>query len=335
MVWNEKCNLDPAVTARLRKRSARTTLQWISRKKLGPENHEAKKIAQSALSNDEITSPDTSIPKEFNLTGAELNTLSQASAYAAIRELKETKHTETTENNIKKISNTIQQLTGQPPEAERIWKQLRNEAIKRPISDFLWKTIHNIHKVGKYWKNLPGYEERSKEHILFECEETGQQEVWKLAKELWGRTGHDWPGQNLATVTAGGLLQFEPPPPPEDGEKKKKKKWRDGRQRLLTIILSESAYLIWKLRNERRIRNEENPEFEHTRKEIINRWYKTLDNRLTLDRAMANPAKFAKKALDPDLVRRTWRGVLKDEQNLPKDWIREGEVLVGRGHSHG
>ena len=332
-----------AVTARLRKRSARTTLQWISKKKLGPENHEAKKIAQSALSNDEINSPDMSIPKEFNLTGAELSTLSQASAYAAIREMKKTKHTETTENNVRRIMNTIQQLTGQPPEAEKIWKQLRNEAIKRLISDFLWKMIHNVHKVGKYWKNLPGYEERSKcnkcdtlesiEHILFECKETGQQEVWELTKELWGKTGHDWPGQNLATVTAGGLLQFESPPPPEDGEKKKK--WRDGRQRLLMIILSESAYLIWKLRNKRRIRNEENPDFEHTRREISNRWYKTLDNRLTLDRAMANPAKFAKKALDPDLVRRTWGGVLKNKRNLPKDWIREGEVLVGRGHSNG
>ena len=136
-------------------------------------------------------------------------------------------------------------------------------------------------------------------------------------------------------MTAGGPLQFESSPPPEDREKKKKKKWRDGRQRLLMIILPESTYLIWKPRNERRIRNGEIPKFEHIRREITNRWHKTLDNGLTLDRVMANPAKFAKKALDPDLVRRTWGGVLKDERNLPKDWIREGEVLVGRGHSHG
>lgn len=236
MVCDEKCNIIiiRAVTARLRKRSARTTLQWIGKKKLGPENHEARKIAQSALSNNEIDTPDTSIPKGFNLTGAELSTLSQASAYAAIRELKNTKHTETTENNIRRIINTIQQLTVHAPEAEKVWKILRNEAIKRPISDFLWKTIHNIYKVGKYWRNLPGYEARSEcnkcntieniEHILFDCKETGQQEIWEL--ELWGRTGHEWPGQELATVTAGGLLQFESPPPPEEGEKKKKK-WRE------------------------------------------------------------------------------------------------------------
>ena len=112
----------------------------------------------------------------------------------------------------------------------------------------------------------------------------------------------------------------------EEGDKRrKKKKKKDGRQRLLTILLTESAYLIWKLRNERRIRDT-----KHSANEITNRWYATINRRITLDRAMANPAKFAKKALDPDLVKRTWTGTLQNEKDLPNDWIWKGEVLVGR-----
>ena len=49
---------------------------------------------------------------------------------------------------------------------------------------------------------------------------------------------------------------------------------------------------------------------------------------------MANPAKFAKKALSPDLVKRTWPGTLQNENDLLKNWLWEGEVLVCRGHSN-
>ena len=60
----------------------------------------------------------------------------------------------------------------------------------------------------------------------------------------------------MMTLLGGGLLHFKPVEvqEPNKGSKKKKKK-KDGRQRLLTILLTESAYLIWKLRNERRIRD--------------------------------------------------------------------------------
>ena len=172
-------------------------------------------------------------------------------------------------------------------------------------------------------------------HILFSCDEPGQKLIWKLAWKVWDRTGHKWPGQSLATLVGGGLLKFEPPPIPEGNEqKKKKKKHKDGRARLLTILLTESAYLIWKMRNERRIHHENDAHFKHSDIEITNRWYKAIDIRITLDRAMANPAKFAKKALSPDLVKRTWSGTLQNENDLPKNWLWEGEVLVGRGHSN-
>ena len=48
---------------------------------------------------------------------------------------------------------------------------------------------------------------------------------------------------------------------------------------------------------------------------------------------MANPTKFAKKALSSDLIKRTWSGTLQNEKDHPKNWLWEGEVSVGRGHS--
>ena len=88
------------------------------------------------------------------------------------------------------------------------------------------------------------------EHILFECQEPGQSQIRGMAEEVWSRTGNTWPGHDMTTLLGGGLLRFEPvevQEPNEGSEKKKKKK--DGRQRLLTILLTESAYLIWKLGN--------------------------------------------------------------------------------------
>jgi hypothetical protein len=44
---------------------------------------------------------------------------------------------------------------------------------------------------------------------------------------------------------------------------------------------------------------------------------------------MTNKRKYGKKSLDKNLVRKTWKKVLKDEDALPKNWIWEARVLVG------
>ena len=43
-----------------------------------------------------------------------------------------------------------------------------------------------------------------------------------------------------------------------------------GSSRLFTIVVSESAYLIWRLRCEWRIESEENQSKIHTREEVTN-----------------------------------------------------------------
>ena len=59
--------------------------------------------------------------------------------------------------------------------------------------------MHNVLQCGAYWLNIPGYEQRatcrvcgsdeSLEHILTECQASGQQTVWTLARELLTKKG--------------------------------------------------------------------------------------------------------------------------------------------------
>lgn len=105
------------------------------------------------------------------------------------------------------------------------------------------------------------------------------------------------------------------------------KRGNAGTTRLFRILISESAHLIWRLRNERVI-NAKDPA---TTREIRNRWLKAINNRLRIDCALTNGIKYGKRAIDKKLVQKTWCNVLKDEENLPKDWTWEAGVLVGVG----
>ncbi|KAK6995687.1 hypothetical protein R3P38DRAFT_2567137 [Favolaschia claudopus] len=101
-----------------------------------------------------------------------------------------------------------------------------------------------------------------------------------------------------------------------------------GETRLLRIVISESAYLIWKLRNERVI----GAKGDASNREIENRWLNTINNRLSIDCLLTNTKKYGGKSIRKSLVLETWRKVLMNEDRLPRDWTREsGGVLVGVG----
>ena len=102
-----------------------------------------------------------------------------------------------------------------------------------------------------------------------------------------------------------------------------------GKDRLYRILISESAYLIWKLRCERRISNEDDPEKYHSETEIHNRWVATVNNRLNMDKLMTNKKKYGKKALKAGTVIQTWMGTLHNEENLLDNWLQQSGVLVG------
>ena len=82
--------------------------------------------------------------------------------------------------------------------------------------------------------------------------------------------------------------------------------------------------LIWVLRIERVYKGLH----EHPKEEIRARWVSRLNEKLRLDRA-ATHEKLKEIKTDKDLVLSTWKGSLKNEKDLPEDWIKKSRVLVG------
>ncbi|KAJ6533708.1 hypothetical protein B0H19DRAFT_863506, partial [Mycena capillaripes] len=121
----------------------------------------------------------------------------------------------------------------------------------------------------------------------------------------------------LGTILGCGLADFRD----ERGKMKR------GTQRLYRILMSESAYQIWRLRNDRVIERDGEPASEE---EILNKWKFTINQRLQMDKLLAiRPRKGKRPALAPLLVLETWSGTLDNEGSLPTDWLREPRVLVG------
>lgn len=118
--------------------------------------------------------------------------------------------------------------------------------------------MHDGYKVGRFWRNIPNYEQRgicpvcedeyeSLEHILIECQAPERELVWDLAKELFSKKGLRWPELRFGTILGCGHSNFK------DSEGRR----RTGANRLYKILISESAHFIWALRCERRITKED------------------------------------------------------------------------------
>ncbi|KAF7982921.1 hypothetical protein HWV62_25202 [Athelia sp. TMB] len=207
-----------------------------------------------------------------------------------------------------------------------IWKATLNKDVRRTVRTYLWKTLHRAYKIGKYWQNITGWEQREKcqvcgeeesmEHILLECEEPGRKMVWDLAEKLWRMKVDRWPElKNIGAVLACTMADFK------DLEGKK----MGGANRLYRILITESAHLIWRMRNKRF--GEATEETWPKENEIRNLWIASMNQRLDLDKAMTSK-KFEKKAISRTKVLQTWRNTLKDEKNLPDDWTNVREVLT-------
>lgn len=63
-------------------------------------------------------------------------------------------------------------------------------------------------------------------------------------------------------------------------------------------------------------------------------WLKAVNDQLEIDCLMTRK-KFGQKAQKPQKVQQTWKGVLKDEEQLPRNWMGAAGVLVGIGPSEG
>ncbi|KAJ3901002.1 hypothetical protein F5879DRAFT_1011629 [Lentinula edodes] len=169
----------------------------------------------------------------------------------------------TTACGIGRAKACAKEAFGYTPTTEAIWKSIRHRDLGKKIRTFLWMLIHGGYKIREYWEKILGFKNRAT------CTHSpGQREVWKLTKNLWMKSRERWRNIEFGNILSCGLADFKDP----------KGKRNPGTSRLFRILISESAYLIWKLRCERVI-----GEKTINTAQITNQWTWSIESRLNLD----------------------------------------------------
>jgi hypothetical protein len=148
-------------------------------------------------------------------------------------------------------------------------------------------------------------------------------QLWTLAHNFWPYDNIPWPDLNIGTILGCGAITLKAEGRRRINQQTMRRKTFPGPTRLLQIIISELAYLIWVLRCERVVQG-----LHHTEREIESRWLRKINERLTTDRITATRIKRTNGFTN--LVVETWEQALEKEGALPPNWINQSEVLVGR-----
>ncbi|KAH9858435.1 hypothetical protein C2E23DRAFT_864383 [Lenzites betulinus] len=308
------------VVARLRARSAPTTFKWVKGHTGVLGNEGADDLARCGTEAPRPPAPALPpAPEGFVAQGARLSVLTQRLAYRLIRA-----------QGAPDVRRRTDRVTGQVVAAlhdwdchitvSQLWKSLRRPEFRRGMRDFWWKALHGTHRVGDYWSNIPGYEQRATSY--FECTAPGQQEVWAAVRATLERGGVLLPHLTVGMVLGAPAFQLstDDPATPVAG------------QRLVRILVTESTYLIWCLRNRRVIGGPNGTTCALPPAAIIDLWTAVVNKRFLMDRLLT-AKRLGKSALSRQTVLATWGPVLVERDALPDDWIGCTGVLVGRPSS--
>ena len=322
----------------LRKRTAPTTLKWVKGHEGDQGNEESNKLAKEGASKEIPDILDLEVPINFDLQGAKLSTLTQAIAYRGIIGEEKPTHKQTMKDNLQRVRDAIAEYNGTLETDETIWRSTQNPTLRIKFRQFLYKGIYATQKVGGFWANVRNHENRqfcttcqgieSMEHILLTCNEPAVNIIWNHARNLWPHPNTPLPEISMGTILGIGCIRAHTNEqaeraPNQGNEQNHRQRHSAGKTRLLQIIISELAYLIWVLRCERVIQGK-----RYNQNEITSRWRWAMNRRLVEDKITATQIKRTKQAIW--LVRDTWEDALKTEGDLEEQWIHDTEVLVGR-----
>jgi len=238
-----------SIVAALRHRSGTTCFKKNTDNDGEAGHTAAKSLALQGATKEAFDEPNLNIHPNFNLTGAQLVSMTQSLAYKGICEMKLPRDRRGTTQMLAITRHAVKALTGNFPDDQQVWRSTRHQDFSKMFCTFLWKSLHNTHKIGNYWDNIENYSHRglctkcrvteNLEHILLECDIPGQRVVWKNVKELWLKKHENWPEPiNIGTITGCGLIEVKS----REGTVLK------GESHAYRILISESAHLIWKLR---------------------------------------------------------------------------------------
>jgi ribonuclease HI len=331
-IGTANADLAKATVAKLCQCNCPTENKWIKGHNGHLLNEGADRLAAERARKPEENQLETNIPDALKVTGAKLKNMTQKLAYRAIRakKTKTYKGRHQTKENIKRAKAAAEENSDIHPTEARIWKAMTNSDISRNQRIFMWMLAHNGYMVGNKWLR-PNFREElqeqseckhcetleSMDHILNECESPGQTQIWALAKEVLSmkHIGWHWPGKGA--ILTSPLAKFKDA---NTGER------HHNKDRLYFTIMILSAQLIWAMRCERVIQNENRP---FTAQEIERRWLAKVNDRLRMDCQLIDESCFGKKSQSAYKVRQTRAGVLMNKERLPEQWERMSGVLVG------
>jgi ribonuclease HI len=178
-----------AVAYHLRRCPAPTTFQWTKGHDGQLGNERADKLASEGAHHTEPDNIDTYVPRNFDIQGAKLTKISQKLAYMEIMSRTNLTHKRTTLALLDITRLTVEALLSNQETNETIWHSCRNTDISKNIQLFLYKALHNAHRVGEFWKTIPDHEHRalctqcpgeieSISHILTDCNNLVNKTIW-------------------------------------------------------------------------------------------------------------------------------------------------------------
>ncbi|PPQ71790.1 hypothetical protein CVT25_005499 [Psilocybe cyanescens] len=267
-----------------------------------------------------------------HIQGAKLSQMTQSLLYKGIKRRKTYPALKNqTLANLDMARHAVPYANNTLPDDETLWNGINDKLFPHRIRAYLWKATHNAYKIGRYWEQIPNYEQRghchvcatteTMGHILLECEASGQAKAWKTAKELWAVRQLPWTEPSLGMILGANQIEVHT----AQGTLLK------GASRLLKILVSETAHLIWKTRCQWRITDGADFAKIKAPATIRKTWITAINKRLHYEMLATNRVRYGRKALKKDTVETTWWAVLADRNNLQEDWIRTTGVLVGIG----
>ena len=152
--------------ATLKQRIATTTFQWTRGHAGNHGNKAADRLAKEGANKLLPNNMSLDIPKEFDLQGAKLATLTQAVAYRGILERKPPCTCDTTSRNLSLARESLASYHNELKTDRTLWKGLRNCSIRLRVRQFLFKAMHGTQKIGPFWSHVRNFEDRGQ---CFHC----------------------------------------------------------------------------------------------------------------------------------------------------------------------